>query len=250
MKEAAPVEDDPWLSFDSEAETPPPAEPTGLQAARAMASPAAPPAPTAEPPPLFSADEGTRKPKQIGLSAVVLLLIPLAIVATAGGLLFRYWSEIRTPPPPAAAIVFTPAVTGTATLTSRPDGAHVIVDGTPRGRTPLQLTLPVGKHTLELQQGTTTRSLTLSIAADKAVSQDVDFPVAATATTGQLEITSDPPGAAVIVDAASRGVTPLVLSDVSPGSHTVVIRDGTAAVTRTVHLVAGGRLAIVAAFVR
>src|SRR5579863_8276000 len=56
---------------------------------------------------------------------------------------------------------------------------------------------------------------------------------------GQLEVTSDPPGARVTVDDRIRGNAPVTVS-VSPGPHTVVVSDGTTTSRKTVEIVSGG----------
>jgi hypothetical protein len=43
-------------------------------------------------------------------------------------------------------------------------------------------------------------------------------------TPGTLEIVSNPPNAPVYVDSQYRGMTPLILSDIPPGKHTLELR--------------------------
>jgi hypothetical protein len=47
-------------------------------------------------------------------------------------------------------------------------------------------------------------------------------------------VTSTPPGARVMVDGRARGVTPLDLTDVSPGRHEVALQNDAGSVKRTV----------------
>jgi hypothetical protein len=65
-------------------------------------------------------------------------------------------------------------------------------------------------------------------------------------TTGRLEIASDPAGATVKVNGTNMGLTPLTLSDFKPGKHEIVLSRGTAIVTRTVELTAGGSALVTA----
>jgi hypothetical protein len=67
-----------------------------------------------------------------------------------------------------------------------------------------------------------------------------------TVLPSQLDVTSDPPGARVMVDGTSRGVTPITLT-VQPGSHTVVLSQGGSTTSRTVNVSSGGTATIVAA---
>ncbi len=141
-----------------------------------------------------------------------------------------------------------PPTEGSATITSRPDGAEVFINGEPRGVTPVQLTLPVGTYDLELRNGTATRSLPLAIEAQTAVRESIDLTPAAP-TTGRLEITADVPGSAVVIDGVWRGVTPLVVDAIEPGAHRIVIGTGSAAVFRTVTVEAGATATVVASAV-
>ena len=52
--------------------------------------------------------------------------------------------------------------------------------------------------------------------------------------TGSLRVGSTPPGARVLVDGKPRGVTPLNLTDLSPGRHEVTLQSDAGSVKRTV----------------
>ena len=67
------------------------------------------------------------------------------------------------------------------------------------------------------------------------------------ASSSQLEVTSDPPGAHVTVDDRPRGLTPVTVS-VSPGLHAVLVTDGTTTSKQTVDVVAGGTASLMASF--
>lgn len=64
---------------------------------------------------------------------------------------------------------------------------------------------------------------------------------------GVLEVATEPPGARVSVDGSVRGRSPLTLSDLSSGSHTVVARFGARAIERVVSLQPGQTLSLVVA---
>jgi hypothetical protein len=55
---------------------------------------------------------------------------------------------------------------------------------------------------------------------------------------GTLQVTTTPPGARVTVDGKARGVTPLTLSDLSPGRHEVVLKGEDGTLQRTVTIAA------------
>jgi PEGA domain-containing protein len=61
---------------------------------------------------------------------------------------------------------------------------------------------------------------------------------------GTLSVTSTPPGARVVVDGKPRGVTPLELSDVSPGRHEVALKSDAGEVRRTIAVAAGKTVTI------
>jgi hypothetical protein len=146
----------------------------------------------------------------------------------------------------AAATVTPPPVVGVVQVSSNPPGAQVFINDEPRGVTPLRVTMPPGEYTLQLRNNTVTRVLPLTVEANATVQPFVDL-VPSLASSGRLEITSDPPGARVLVDGTSRGVTPLVLAAIPAGQHRVVVTDGTATVNRIVNVTAGGTVNVAAA---
>ena len=102
------------------------------------------------------------------------LCIGLAGIATAGVLYFQLGRQASATRPAAraAGVVQTH---GTLTVDSRPGGATVRVNGTLQGATPLSLTLPIGNHEIELQNGEAKRKLPLTIAGGETVSQVIDL---------------------------------------------------------------------------
>jgi len=65
-------------------------------------------------------------------------------------------------------------------------------------------------------------------------------PAAPARRTGTLSVKSTPDAAQVLVDGKPRGVTPLTLSDISPGKHDVVLRSAAGTVRRSVTVAANG----------
>ncbi len=133
---------------------------------------------------------------------------------------------------------------GSATIVSRPAGADVIINGALRGTTPLKLSLPVGVYDLELRSGASKRSLTLTVDAATAVREFVDL--APDGGQGSVEVSTDVAGAHVTIDGTARGVTPLTVTDLSPGTHRIGITNNGATVFRTVNVTAGATTAVVA----
>ncbi len=130
-----------------------------------------------------------------------------------------------------------PVVPGIVVIESTPKGSEVFVDGSLKGRTPLKLELPAGKHQLELRRNGAVRELTLDVAAGAQLSQKVDW--STVKSTGSLIVTSEPPGGKVVVDGKFRGSTPLTIPDLPTGPHTVVVQTPQGSVHRTVQIKAG-----------
>jgi hypothetical protein len=120
-------------------------------------------------------------------------------------------------------------------------GADVTVDDTYRGKTPVVLSLAPGEHRVSVQQGTLNRSLPVTIAGGTTTVHHISWAPAQAppAATGGLEIASEPGGQSVTIDGQPRGVTPLTVTDLTPGQHDVVIRRDSTIVRRTVQVEAG-----------
>jgi hypothetical protein len=129
---------------------------------------------------------------------------------------------------------------GSATVDSHPPGAEVVIDGELQGITPLSLALPAGQHLLEVRDGTTSRSIPLMVEAGTLTAQYVELaPTVIPPATGRLEVTSDPPGAQVVMDGAPLGTTPLILESLDVGEHEVSVSSRTGTVSRAVTIEAG-----------
>ena len=164
QSEAAEDETDPLAVFGSEGT---PREPHVLR--RDVVRPAAviPSArfPDRAAPP---AEEAARSRHLLGLA---LLLVVGAGAASAGAM----WGGRSAASPEAAAAE--PAG-GRALINSNPPGVVVYIDDVARGTTPVDLVLPAGTHTVQLQQGPVLRTLPLEIVPNQITSQYVELPVA------------------------------------------------------------------------
>jgi len=80
------------------------------------------------------------------------------------------------------------------------------------------------------------RSVSLEIEAGSTTRQYIEFAAApaAVATTGRLDVTSQPPGASVTVDGARRGLTPISIAEIAVGPHQVTISLGDSTIHRAV----------------
>ena len=116
-------------------------------------------------------------------------------------------------------------------------GADLRVDGEARGQLPTVLQLPPGRHHLQVDKaGYTAWSRWITLESGKGQALDV----ALARATGQVLVTTTPPGADVLVDGKARGAAPLTVRDLDPGGHVVEARaQGHAARTQAVRLSAG-----------
>lgn len=127
---------------------------------------------------------------------------------------------------------------GTLAIESRPAGASVVVDGKPRGVTPLTLTLPAGPHVLEIKSAGEPRVIPLTVKAGVQVSQYIELPDVPLAT-GQLQVRSEPAGARISIDGQPRGVAPVLVADLAPGEHDIVLTSDGGEVRQKVTIEAG-----------
>jgi hypothetical protein len=151
-----------------------------------------------------------------------------------------------------AALAFrTPIVpTGSLNIETDPAGAVVRIDDTPRGTTPLTVSLPAGKHTVVVQHESSSKQLEIDIASGVTKSYHIAWapaaaPPVAAPVTGSLSVVSDVPGSAVIVDGSTRGQTPLTINDLSIGRHEVLVRSASATYRRSVDIQAGSTASLV-----
>jgi serine/threonine-protein kinase len=122
-----------------------------------------------------------------------------------------------------------PAFTGSMRVESQPGGASVIVDGQPRGSTPLDLAeLPLGAHEVRIElRGFESAVQKVMLTAEAPRSElSLALPPSA-APMGMAEVHSTPAGARVRIDGVPVGLTPLRQHGLKPGGHAVeVVKDG------------------------
>jgi uncharacterized cupredoxin-like copper-binding protein len=173
--------------------------------------------------------EANYRPRLIAAAVVVIAL-------TSGGVMAarRYM---------AAPVSIAPA-TGTVAVNTEPAGANVVIDGKAHGTTPATATLNVGPHTIELSSGSVRRTVTVNVTAGGQASQFIEMPKAV-AGTGDLQVRTDPAGAKVSVDGQSRGVSPLTIPGLTPGSHMVVLENDLGSVNEEVSIQPGATASLV-----
>ena len=211
--------------------TPPRGTPRG-----SIPAPAPRPAPIASAPKpqfdTFDDDDDEQPPREwrklAALAAVLLTFV------TLGALAGRWY---LTPAPATL-------TTGTLVITTNPSGAQAIVDGRPRGVTPLTLDLAVGPHKMELKGPAGGRSVTVTIGPGAQLSQYIELPQPV-AGVGQLMIRTEPGGARVTVDGVARGMSPMTVAALSPGDHVVVLESPMGSVKQSVTIEPGATAQLV-----
>jgi hypothetical protein len=133
---------------------------------------------------------------------------------------------------------------GTLVVQTSPAGVAVVVDGQARGATPLTLALAPGSHILELLADGNVRTIPLTLTAGGTVSQFIELAGPA-ATTGALQVQSEPSGARVTVDGKPEGVAPLTVEALAPGLHSVTVSNDLGSVTKAVTINPGATASLV-----
>ena len=166
-----------------------------------------------------------------GIAAVAAVLIALGVGGVFAGRRFF----VATASVPA---------TGGLVVASDPAGAQLSVDGVLQGVTPMSLTLKVGSHLIELRAGTETRSIPITIATGIQASQYIELSKSAPAT-GQLQVRTEPAGAQVTLDGVARGKAPLTVSDLTPGTHSVLLENEAGSIKQDVTIDGGATASLV-----
>jgi hypothetical protein len=128
---------------------------------------------------------------------------------------------------------------GVVDCSTEPAGATVIVNGVERGVTPVKLeNVPKGLATIVFRLAgyeEETRELRMQAGASQTLSLRLKGRAA------QLKVVSTPEGARVFLDDDFKGKTPLSLSSVKPGDHSLRVElDGYAPVTRSITMANAG----------
>jgi hypothetical protein len=222
----------------------PGAMPVVLAAPPAMRGPVAPVTPKDPPrssriletemPQAYASGENDRASRNVRPRLIAAAIVVVAL--TSGGVMAarRYL---------AAPVNVAPA-TGTVVVNTEPAGASLVIDGQAHGTTPAAATLNVGTHTIELSSAGVRRTMTVNVTAGAQVSQFIEMPKAV-AGTGDLQVRTDPAGAKVNVDGQPRGVSPLTIPGLTPGSHMVVLENDLGSVNEEVSIEPGATASLV-----
>ena len=137
--------------------------------------------------------------------------------------------------------VFSPAAiveTGSLAIDTTPYAGRVDVDGIDRGMAPVRLSLPPGAHVLTVRGNGEPRVMLVTIEAGTELSRHVELPAQA-AAFGQVQVSTEPTGARVSVDGIPQGTTPLTVTGLVPGEHTVKVESDLSHVSQLVTIEAG-----------
>ena len=134
----------------------------------------------------------------------------------------------------------------TVSITSNPTGANVYGDGVYVGQTrasgPLVFTQVVpGIHTILISKtGYQDYTATQNVVAGQNYNIDVTLAAVPNPTTGGISVTSSPDGAEVYLNNAFKGLTPITLDSLTPGSYSVLLKlSGYSDWSSTAQVVAG-----------
>jgi serine/threonine protein kinase len=135
-------------------------------------------------------------------------------------------------PAPAQKSVSPPSGFADIDFLTEPPGAKVVVDDNSRYvcSTPCTLSLPNGRHTLTASLNGYSLSRRIF-----TIPEDTSVFISLTKEVGTLVVTSEPPGATVIVDGRNYGPAPQTLH-LSPGPHKLVLQRGSQEHEETVEI--------------
>jgi PKD repeat protein len=115
--------------------------------------------------------------------------------------------------------------TGSINVQSTPAAANVFLDSTLVGLTPVTVTgVAPGSHTVRIEKtGYEPYQMTASVSAGATTLVSAALTPILAPTTGSVNIQSTPAGANAFLDGTLVGLTPVLVSGITPGSHQVAI---------------------------
>ena len=116
--------------------------------------------------------------------------------------------------------------TGSAMIDSVPQGASIYFDGNYYGMTPTTITKKtVGVHDITLKKdGYNDWVSQIQVLKGKTVTITATLVQRTTPYEGSLNIQSTPSGAEVYFNGDMKGVTPLIVSGIAPGTYTITLK--------------------------
>ncbi|KQC03989.1 MAG: hypothetical protein APR53_04245 [Methanoculleus sp. SDB] len=128
--------------------------------------------------------------------------------------------------------------TGKLLVISTPPGADLYIDGMKRGKTGIPIgNIFSGHHIVDVKLD---GYITYTGDVDINTNEVTEITVSLLPSTGSVSVTSDPSGASVSLDGVDQGVTPLTISGISEGPHSLTLaKSGYQDYTESVTVVAG-----------
>jgi len=142
------------------------------------------------------------------------IILDAATPLTIGTSLTRIMPQSTTRPP----------TNGSIAITSIPSGADVYIDDIRAGRTPAIIPeiLP-GNHQVSLTlEGFDDWSHITSVGSGQMTAINTEL-VAAKTSTGTLAVITDPSGAEIFIEGEFKGVSPVTVTGLSAGNHTILV---------------------------
>jgi hypothetical protein len=116
-------------------------------------------------------------------------------------------------------LLLRPQASRTLSIESRPSGAEVILDGTPLGRTPLRQVVVKGKADLLRLEKPDFQPLEYHLQAS-----DREIALRLAPAPFAAQVVTEPAGAEILLDGASKGTTPQVLQVPGDGPHVLHLK--------------------------
>ena len=129
------------------------------------------------------------------------VVIAAALIAVAGIGISR-WPSVAT----RAADAPLAGALASLAITTKPDGAQVVVDNVPRGTTPLALSVAAGAHTVTVRSGSIERTMTINAKEGSDIVRDIEFSSAPAVPAVSSTVTTNTRGARDASDRRSAGV--------------------------------------------
>ena len=120
-----------------------------------------------------------------------------------------------------------------------PEGAKVFVNGIDRGLSPVELSLPMGKVSIQCSKKgyrDVSHEITLSPGATETVNLTME------GIPAEVSVVTTPSKADVFLDGAYKGRSPIVIDHIPPGAHVIKVScDGYASAAKSIKLDYGAK---------
>jgi hypothetical protein len=145
------------------------------------------------------------------------------------------WSVEDARPQVAAANLFSNV--GTLEIKSTPNGANVLLDNKPRGKTPFSGTMEQGEHKISVElKGYNSHEENVVVTKD----EKKDVSVILQILPGNLNVKTNPPGAAITLNDRPYQNSPVEIKNLQPGDYKLKVeKEGSDPVVKDIKITAG-----------